>query len=112
MPTWWAYDLLRRVALAPEESADNDAVEARLKSGGPVLMTKRRLESMLNDGYPMFQYRGAFETTWTASLPETLAGRLPARWGAARPALVDVLALTAFGLVLFAATVRLQRRRP
>jgi ABC-type multidrug transport system ATPase subunit/predicted component of type VI protein secretion system len=112
MPTWWAYDLLRRVALAPDESADNDAVEARLKAGGPVLMTKRRLESMLNDGYPMFQYRGAFETTWAASLPEALAGRLPARWGAARPALVDVLALTGFGLVLFAATVRLQRRRP
>ena len=112
MPTWWAYDLLRRVALAPDESTDHDTVEARLKSGGPVLMTKRRLEAMLNDGYPMFQYRGAFEATWTASLPEALAERLPARWGAARPALVDVLALVGFGAFLFAATVRLQRRRP
>jgi ABC-type multidrug transport system ATPase subunit len=112
MPTWWAYDLLRRVALAPEESADNDTIEARLKMGRPVLMTRRRLEAMLNDGYPMFQYRGAFETTWTASLPEALAERLPARLGRARPALVDVLALTGFGAVLLAATVRLQRRRP
>jgi ABC transport system ATP-binding/permease protein len=112
MPTWWAYDLLRRVALAPEESADNDTIEARLKMGRPVLMTRRRLEAMLNDGYPMFQYRGAFETTWTASLPEALAERLPARLGRGRPALVDVLALTGFGAVLLAATVRLQRRRP
>src|SRR5439155_23441139 len=104
MPTWWAYDLLRRVALAPDESADNDEVEARLKTGGPVLMTRRRLEGMLNDGYPMFQYRGAFETTWTASLPEAL--------GRGRPGLADVLVLAGFGTVLFAATVRLQRRRP
>ena len=75
-------------------------------------MTRRRLEGMLNDGYPMFQYRGAFETTWTASLPEALAERLPARLGRRRPALIDVLVLAGFGAVLFAATVRLQRRRP
>jgi ABC-type multidrug transport system ATPase subunit/predicted component of type VI protein secretion system len=112
MPTWWAYDLLRRVALAPDDAADGDAIEARLKAGGPVLMTKRRLESMVNDGYPMFQYKGAFETTWTASLPESLAERLPARLGTSRPALVDVLALTGFGVALFAATVRQKRRRP
>ena len=112
MPTWWAYDLLRRVALAPEEPAGNDAIEERLKLGGPVLMTRRRLESMMNEGYPMFQYRGAFETTWTASLPDALAARLPARLGRARPALVDALVLIGFGAALFAATVRLQRRRP
>jgi len=110
MPTWWAYDLMRRVALAPDEAADGDAIEARLKAGGPVLVTKRRLESLVNDGYPMFQYRGAFETSWTASLPESLAERLPARLGHARTAVVDVLALLAFALALFAATVRLKRR--
>jgi len=42
-------------------------VEARLKAGRPVLMTRRRFESMLGEGYLMFQYRGAIETTWTSS---------------------------------------------
>ena len=57
MPTWWAFDLLRRVALEPTEAADDDAIEARLRSGGPVLMTRRRIESMLGQGYMIFQYR-------------------------------------------------------
>ena len=112
MPTWWAYDLLRRVALVPDEAEDDDAIEARLKAGGHALMTRRRLESMMNAGYPMFQYRAGFEITWTASLPESMAEKLPARLGKARPALVDVLALCGFGAALFALTWGRMRRRP
>ncbi len=110
MPTWWGYDLLRRVALAPDEGVDDDAIEKRLEEGGPVLMTKRRFESMLQQGYMMFQYRGAIETTWTASLPERLGARLPARLGAWRPAVVDAGVLAAMAGGLFAAAAFAQRR--
>jgi ABC-type multidrug transport system ATPase subunit len=110
MPTWWAFDLLRRVALAPGEALDDDAVEERLKQGGPSLMTKARIEKMLGEGYMMFQYRGAIETTWTASLPETLGARLPAPLGRWRPAVADVLVLGGYAAALLAATGLLQRR--
>jgi hypothetical protein len=110
MPTWWSFDLLRRVALAPDEATDDDAIEARLKAGQPVLMTKRRFQSMLREGYLMFQYRGAIETTWTASLPEALAARVPRRWGGGRPAAVDVLVLVGFAGVLLLAAGAAQRR--
>jgi ABC-type multidrug transport system ATPase subunit len=109
MPTWWAYDLMRRVALAPDQSLDDDRVEEKLQAGGPVLMPKARFEHMLQDGYMMFNYRGAIEITWTASWPEALAGSLPARLGAARPAAVDALALSGFGFALLAATAFLQK---
>jgi len=110
MPTWWSFDLLRRVALAPDDRADDDAIEARLKAGRPVLMTKRRFESMLREGYLMFQYRGAIETTWTASLPEAIAARLPPRGGGGHPAAVDVLVLVAFAGGLLLAAGLAQRR--
>ncbi|PYQ50896.1 MAG: hypothetical protein DMF78_14550 [Acidobacteria bacterium] len=58
----------------------------------------------------MFQYRGAIETTWTASLPETIAARLPARWGGGRPAAVDVLVLAGFAGGLLLAAGLAQRR--
>ena len=109
MPTWWAYDLMRRVALAPDERKDDDWMEKDLQAGGPVLMRKARFERMMQDGYMMFNYRNAIEITWTASWPETLAARLPEPLGERRPALVDVLALKAFGLLLFAATAFLQK---
>ena len=35
MPTWWGFDLLRRVALEPDDAVDDDAVEARLEAGRP-----------------------------------------------------------------------------
>ena len=92
MPTWWGYDLLRRVALAPSEAMPHDAVEQRLEAGEPMLMTKKRFEAMLQEGYLMFNYRSAIEVTWTAALPERLAGFLPARLGSWRPALVDAAA--------------------
>jgi ABC-type multidrug transport system ATPase subunit/pSer/pThr/pTyr-binding forkhead associated (FHA) protein len=110
MPTWWSFDLLRRVALAPEAVVDDDTIEERLKTGGPVLMTKKRFEGMLQEGYLMFQYRGAIEVTWTASLPESLGERLPARLGHWRAATVDVLVLLTFAGVFLAATAILLRR--
>ncbi len=105
MPTWWAYDLLRRVALAPDERLGDDAMEARLAAGGPVLMRKARFETMLQDGYSMFNYRGAVEMTWTASWPEALAGKL-----GATPAGVDAGALAGFAGLLLAATAASLRR--
>lgn len=110
MPTWWSFDLLRRVALDPYEAMDDDALEAQIKSGRPVLMTRRRIESMLREGYPLFQYRGGIETTWTASLPEALAGRLPARWRHWGPAAVDALVLAALAAALLGVAARAQRR--
>jgi ABC-type multidrug transport system ATPase subunit/pSer/pThr/pTyr-binding forkhead associated (FHA) protein len=110
MPTWWAYDLLRRVALEPDAHASDDAIDARLQEGGPVLMTRDRFEDMVQQGYMLFQHRGAIETTWTASLPDALAKRLPARLGYWGPAAVDALALGAFALALLAAAIALQRR--
>jgi hypothetical protein len=106
MPTWWAYDLLRRVALTPDEALDDDELEAKLAAGGPVLMRKARFERMLQDGYSMFNYRGAVEMTWTASWPEALAGKL----GEANPATLDAGALTGFAGLLLAATVASLRR--
>jgi ABC-type multidrug transport system ATPase subunit/pSer/pThr/pTyr-binding forkhead associated (FHA) protein len=105
MPTWWSYDLLRRVALAPGDTLDDDALEAKLKAGEPQLLTKERFESMFQDGYPMFEYRSAIEVTWTASFPERLARALQAR-----AALVDALVLAAMAAVLLSLTVRLQAR--
>lgn len=110
MPTWWSYDLLRRVAIAPVAALDDDTVEKRLQAGGPVLLTKERFASMLREGYPMFNYRDAIEVTWTASFPEALASRLPARLGRWRGAVADTLTLGAFVLALFAAAALLQRR--
>jgi ABC-type multidrug transport system ATPase subunit/pSer/pThr/pTyr-binding forkhead associated (FHA) protein len=109
MPTWWAYDLMRRVALAPDETLDDDAMEKRLQAGGPVLMRKARFERMMQDGYMMFNYRNAIELTWTASWPERLATRLPEPLGDARPALADAGALKGFGLALLCATALLQK---
>jgi hypothetical protein len=100
MPTWWSFDLLRRVALEPYEAMDDDALEAQIKSGRPVLMTRRRIESMLSEGYPLLQYRGAIETTWTASLPERMARGLPARLRSRAPVLVDAGALLGFAAAL------------
>jgi ABC-type multidrug transport system ATPase subunit/pSer/pThr/pTyr-binding forkhead associated (FHA) protein len=112
MPTWWSYDLLRRVALAPSDALGDDALEEQLKQGGPQLMTKARFERMLQDGYLMFQYRSAVEMTWVAALPDALATRLPASFGRWRPAAADVLALLAFCAVLLALMLfRLGRAR-
>jgi ABC-type multidrug transport system ATPase subunit len=111
MPTWWAYDLLRRVALAPELALDDDAIEGRLQAGRPVLMTKNRFEAMLQEGYPMFNYRGGIEVTWTASFPDKLGEHLPQALGRWRPALADTAALTLFGSAFLAATALLQKRK-
>jgi len=111
MPTWWAYDLLRRVALAPDAALDGDALETKLQQGGPVLMTRAHFERMLRDGYMMFNYRSAVEMTWTASWPDTLAERLPTALGPRRAALVDVAALLGFASALLAAAAALQKRK-
>jgi hypothetical protein len=110
MPTWWAYDLLRRVALAPDAHLSDDAIDARLRGGGSALMTRDRFESMANQGYMVFRYRGRLELTWTASLPDALAARLPARLGYWRPAAVDAMVLAAFALALLSAAIALQGR--
>ena len=110
MPTWWSFDLLRRVALAPYEAMDDDTLEAEIKAGRPVLMTRRRIESMLGAGYLILQHRGAIETTWTASLPERLGSALPARLREGRPAAADALVLAGIGAGLLAAAARGQRR--
>ncbi len=110
MPTWWSFDLLRRVALAPYDAMDDDALDAQIQSGRPVLMTRRRIESMLGAGYPILQHRSAIEATWTASLPEALARRLPARLGYWGPAAADALVLGALASGLLAAAARGQRR--
>jgi len=110
MPTWWSFDLLRRVALEPYEAMDDDALEAQMAASRPVLMTRRRIESMLGAGYMILQHRGAIETTWTASLPEALGGRLPARLGYWRPAAADALVLAGLAAGLLAAAAAGQRR--
>ncbi len=106
MPTWWAYDLLRRVALAPDQALDDDKLEEKLAAGGPVLMRKERFQTMLQDGYNMFNYRGAVEVTWTASWPEALAARM----AGANPATVDAGALAGFAGLLLVATAAALRR--
>ena len=108
MPTWWAYDLLRRVALEPDAHASDDAIDARLQAGGPVLMTRDRFESMVQQGYMLFQHRGAIETTWTASLPDALGTRLPARLGYWRPMPRRRRVLLAFAGVLLVIAFRAQ----
>jgi ABC transport system ATP-binding/permease protein len=110
MPTWWAYDLLRRVALESDAHASDEEIDARLQDSRPVLMTRDRFQAMVQQGYMLFQHRGAIETTWTASLPDALGRRLPAALGYWRPAVADALALLAFGLALLAAAIALQRR--
>ena len=89
---------------------DDDALEAEIKAGRPVLMTRRRIESMLGAGYLILQHRGAIETTWTASLPERLGSALPARLREGRPAAADALVLAGIGAGLLAAAARGQRR--
>jgi ABC-type multidrug transport system ATPase subunit len=110
MPTWWAYDLLRRIAIEPDSRASDDAIDERLQAERPVMMTRDRFQEMVQQGYMLFQHRGAIETTWTASLPEALGRRLPARLGYWRPAAADALVLGAIALALLAAAVALQRR--
>jgi hypothetical protein len=110
MPTWWSFDLLRRVALAPYEAMDDDALEAEIKAARPVLMTRRRIESMLGAGYLILQHRGAIETTWTASLPERLGAHLPEGLGSSRALLVDVSVLVGLALALFALASSSQKR--
>ena len=110
MPTWWSFDLLRRGALEPYEAMDDDALEAQIKAGRPVLMTRRRIESMLGAGYMILQHRGAIETTWTASGPEALGRKLPARLGHWRPAAADALVLAGLAAGLLAAAGAGQRR--
>jgi hypothetical protein len=110
MPTWWSFDLLRRVALEPYEVMDDDALEEQIKAGRPVLMTRRRIESMLGAGYLILQHRSAIETTWTASLPEALGRRLPARLGYWRPGAADALVLAGLAAGLVAAAAAGQRR--
>jgi ABC-type multidrug transport system ATPase subunit/pSer/pThr/pTyr-binding forkhead associated (FHA) protein len=110
MPTWWAFDLLRHIALAPDMAESDEALNARLAAGQPALLTKARFESMLRDGYPMWNYRSTVEVTWTASGPERWAAALPERWGPWRAAAVDTAALSAIAAVLFAATVARTRR--
>lgn len=111
MPTWWSFDLLRRVALAPDDALDDEALLRKLEAGEAVLMTRGRFERMLREGYMMFNYRERIEVTWTASWPEALARSLPVRLAARPPALVDALALCGFGVVLLASTVALQKRK-
>ena len=110
MPTWWAFDLLRRVALEEDDGATDEAVEARLSAEHLVLMTKDRFARMLQDGYPMFQYRTLIETTWTATLPERLGQQLPERLSRWRAVVVDIGVLAGFAGLLLGATAALQRR--
>jgi ABC-type multidrug transport system ATPase subunit/pSer/pThr/pTyr-binding forkhead associated (FHA) protein len=109
MPTWWGFDFLRRIALASDDALPNEEILKRLEAGGPVLMTKKRFESMLQDGYMMFNYRGAIETTWSAAFPEILAARvgLKARSPAAA---MDALVLLSFAGGLLTATILSQKR--
>jgi len=111
MPTWWSFDLLRRLALRPAENAPADEADARLTRGGSALMTRRRFERMLQDGYPMWNHRSLVEVTWTASAPERWGARLPERLGDRRPVMVDIGALGAIGVVLLAVVVGKESRR-
>jgi ABC-type multidrug transport system ATPase subunit/pSer/pThr/pTyr-binding forkhead associated (FHA) protein len=115
MPTWWSFDLLRRLALAPDTAMPHDVIEKRLEAGETVLMTKQRFEEMFREGYPVLQHRSRIEVTWTASAPERLAERLPAALGRWRPVLLDTGLLCGLGLGLLAlsgACLRRLDRRP
>jgi ABC-type multidrug transport system ATPase subunit/pSer/pThr/pTyr-binding forkhead associated (FHA) protein len=111
MPTWWSFDLLRRIALAPDEALGHEAIDARLAEGKTALMTRGRFEAMLREGYPMWNYRSAVEVTWTAAGPERWGAALPASWGGMRPVAVDVAALGLMGVALFAIAVRKETNR-
>jgi hypothetical protein len=104
MPTWWSYDLLRRIALAPDAQIPDETIEARLAEGKPALMGKARFESMLRDGFPMWSYRNLVEITWTASAPEKWSGT----WGT--PAIIDTAALSLLFLLLLVLVVGEQVR--
>jgi energy-coupling factor transporter ATP-binding protein EcfA2 len=110
MPTWWGYDLMRRIALASEGTESHEALAARLESGASLLMTRERFESMFRAGYPVFEHRARIEITWSAALPERLARLLPTALGRARAPLVDTLVLAAMaGALALAATLFLRR---
>jgi hypothetical protein len=111
MPTWWSFDLLRRIALAPDEALGHDAIEARLAQGRTALMTRDRFEAMLREGYPMWNYRSAVEVTWAAAGPEQWGRALPKAWAGFRPIAVDVAALGFMGAALFAIAVRKETNR-
>jgi hypothetical protein len=110
MPTWWSYDLLRRIALAPDAARADEAIDARLAAGEPTLLTRGRFESMLREGFPMWSYRSVVEITWTASAPERLGAALPEALGHWRPAVVDAAALGGMSLALLVWTRRRQAR--
>jgi hypothetical protein len=109
MPTWWGFDLVRRVALVPDEALLDEDVMKRLEDGGMVLMTRGRFQSMLQDGYMLFNYRGGIETTWTAVFPERVAAALGLR-GRSRATAADGIVLLLFAAALLAATVAFQKR--
>lgn len=111
MPTWWAFDLLRRIALHPDDSLPDEALDAKLAAGGPVLMTRGRFESMLRQGFPMWSYRSAAEITWIASGPERWSAVLPARLRPDGPAIIDVSVMAAMGTLMLTFAVRRQRRQ-
>ena len=73
-------------------------------------MTRDRFERMVQEGYMLFRHRGGIELTWTASLPDALAARMPARLGYWRPAAVDALVLATFALALLSAALALTAR--
>jgi ABC-type multidrug transport system ATPase subunit/predicted component of type VI protein secretion system len=109
MPTWWGFDLLRRIALVPHEALSDEDVMQRLEEGGLVLMSKQRFQAMLQDGYALFNYRGGIETTWTAVFPERVAAGLGLR-GRDRATVTDLLVLLLFALALLLATIAFQSR--
>jgi ABC-type multidrug transport system ATPase subunit len=110
MPTWWSFDLLRRIAIEPDAALHDDSILARLDTGARVLMTRDRFESMLGEGYMLFQYRSGIETTWTSTVPERLAARVPVGPEFWRPALVDTAALGGFALLFLGIATVAQRR--
>ncbi len=114
MPTWWSYDLLRRIALAPDALSSDDEAESRLADGKLVLMTKSRFESMLREGFPMWNYRNSVEITWTASAPERWGAHLPEGLGYWRPAALDAAALLAMaiGLLILVVVGQVRATRP
>jgi len=106
MPTWWSFDLLRRVALTPDERETDEAIDARLAAGRPALMTKARFERMVRDGFSMWNYRNVVELTWTASGPERAAAAL-----GTRPIVLDAAALLVLAVLLLAIAVRREALR-
>jgi hypothetical protein len=102
MPTWWAFDLLRRVALRDAESASDETVQARLQRGGrTVLLSQSRVDRMLRDDERR-RYGDRLEIARPASTPERWGQAVPLERAHARAAVVDLLALAAFAVLLFA----------